>query len=151
MALETCSVRCGTALIFFSLSRSWKPVIRDLMEYNPAPNKNTTPSSEAWKWLFFLLPFFYPTPSPPPCNLPEGSLLVRTQFPYSFPLIGSLPSALALQILYKPLYYPALSLQLLKMETACFSETSASTCKYTWRQNLRRLQQYVNFSSKWSV
>jgi hypothetical protein len=30
------------------------------------------------------------------------SLLVRIQFPYSLPLIGSLPSALALQVLYKP-------------------------------------------------
>jgi hypothetical protein len=39
---------------------------------------------------------------PPPCNLPEGSLLVRVQFPYTLPLIGSLPSALALKVLYKP-------------------------------------------------
>jgi hypothetical protein len=38
----------------------------------------------------------------PPCNLPEGSLLVRIQFPYSLPVIGSLSSALDLQVLYKP-------------------------------------------------
>jgi hypothetical protein len=56
-------------------------------------------------------------------------------------LIGSLPSTFALQVLYKPLYFPVLSLQPLKIETACFSETSASTCKYTQRQNPRPLQQ----------
>jgi hypothetical protein len=55
-------------------------------------------------------------------------------------VIGSPPSALALKVLQKPLYFPALSLQPLKMETACLSETSASTCKYTRRQNPRPLQ-----------
>jgi hypothetical protein len=37
----------------------------------------------------------------------------------------------------KELYFPALSLQPLEIETTCLSETSASTCKYTWRQNPR--------------
>jgi hypothetical protein len=45
-----------------------------------------------------------------------------------------------------PLYIPKdshfFTRQPLKMETACFSETSASTCKYTWRQNPRPLQQH---------
>jgi hypothetical protein len=43
-----------------------------------------------------------PHTQPPPCNLPEGSLLVCIQFPYSLPPIGSLPLALALHVLYKP-------------------------------------------------
>jgi hypothetical protein len=34
------------------------------------------------------------------------------------------------------------SLQSMKMETGCFSKTSASTCKYTQRQNPRPLQLY---------
>jgi hypothetical protein len=64
----------------FSLIRSWKPLIRVLREHK-LPLTRTRP---------------------PPYNLPEGSLLVRSQFPYSLALIGYLPSALALQILYKP-------------------------------------------------
>jgi hypothetical protein len=37
-----------------------------------------------------------------------------------------------------------LSLQPPKMEAACFSKTSASTCNYTRCQNLRPLQQHYN-------
>jgi hypothetical protein len=38
------------------------------------------------------------------------------------------------------LLLPCLVTSALKMETACFSETSAPTCKYTWHQNPRPLQ-----------
>jgi hypothetical protein len=39
----------------FSLSRSQKPLIRDLREYKPAPNKKTMPSGEPWKEPFSFL------------------------------------------------------------------------------------------------
>jgi hypothetical protein len=36
--------------------KAWKPLIRDLRENKPAPNKNTTPSDEPWKSYFFYTP-----------------------------------------------------------------------------------------------
>jgi hypothetical protein len=95
----------------------------------PAPNKDTTHSSEPWKGP---LPSLNPLPThAPPCNLTVGSLLVRIPVPYSFHLIGSLPSALALLVLYKSF----ISLPCRKMETVCVYETSASTNISTWHQN----------------
>jgi hypothetical protein len=77
---------------------------------------------------------------PPPCNLPQGSLLVCIRFPYPLPLTGSLPSALALHVLYKPSTSLPCHFSFLKMETPCFSKMLPLTCKYTWRQNPRLLQ-----------
>jgi hypothetical protein len=66
----------------------------------PAPKKSTTHSGDPWKGPF---PSLNPLPTQaPPWNLTVGSLLVRMPVIYSFPLIGSLPSALALLVLYKP-------------------------------------------------
>jgi hypothetical protein len=97
----------------------------------PAPNKNTTHSGEPWKGPFSSLS---PLPTQaPPCNLTVGSLLVRIPVTYSFPVIGSLSSALALLVLYKPSI--SLSLQPWKMETVRFSETWESTNISTQSQN----------------
>jgi hypothetical protein len=41
--------------------KAWKPLIRDIREHKPAPNKNTTPSDEPWKSSFL-----HSTPSPLP-------------------------------------------------------------------------------------
>jgi hypothetical protein len=61
---------------------------------------NTTHSGEPWKGPF---PSLNPLPAQAsPWNLTVGSLLVCFPVPYSLPLIGSLPLALALLILYKP-------------------------------------------------
>jgi hypothetical protein len=66
----------------------------------PAPNKNAIHSGEPWKGP---CPVLNPLPTQaPPWNLRVGSLLVRIPVIDSFPLIGSLPSALALLVLYKP-------------------------------------------------
>jgi hypothetical protein len=82
---------------------SWKPLIH---EHKVAPKKTMTSSDEHWKEPFSSLT---PLPTqPPPCNLPEGSLLVCNLFPYVLPLIGSLPSALALQVLYVSPLFPCL-------------------------------------------
>jgi hypothetical protein len=40
--------------------------------------------------------------------------------------------------------FSALALQPLKIETVCFSEKSASNCKYKWHQNPIPLQRHVN-------
>jgi hypothetical protein len=85
----------------FSLSRSWKPLICDLREQKQAMSMNMMPPVGPEKGLFLLLLNSLPTPHPRH-NLPEGSLLVQILFPYSFSLTGSLPSAFAPQVLYKP-------------------------------------------------
>jgi hypothetical protein len=78
----------------FSLSKSRMPLIRNWREHTPSPNKNMMPSGEPWKRPFSsLLPLHT---QPPPCNLPQDSLLVHIPFPIFSPT-GSLPSTLALQ------------------------------------------------------
>jgi hypothetical protein len=47
----------------FSLGTSWKPLIRDLSEHKPAPNKNMTPSVSPEKVIFFPSSTPYRAPS----------------------------------------------------------------------------------------
>jgi hypothetical protein len=91
-----------------------------------------------------------PTQPPPPCKLPEGSLLRHSPFPCSFSLIGLIPSESAPQILYKPSTSCLITLAL-KMETACFSKTLISTCETTGQQNARQQQLYVVLPTMVSV
>jgi hypothetical protein len=53
----------------FFLSRSWKPLIRDLKEHKLAPNKNTMPSGELWRgpFSFILLLLSLISPLPVTC------------------------------------------------------------------------------------
>jgi hypothetical protein len=48
----------------FSLSKSWKPLIHDLREQNPALNKNTMHSSSPGKGHFLLSIHSLPKPLP---------------------------------------------------------------------------------------
>jgi hypothetical protein len=98
-----------------------------------APNKSTTHSGKPWKGPF---PSLSPPPTQaPPWNLTVGSLLVRIPVPYSFPPIGSFPSALALLYLYKPAISLPFHFSPGRWRQYVFSETSASTNISAWRQN----------------
>jgi hypothetical protein len=58
----------------------------------PTFRRNTTPSGEPWKGLFS--PLFSLHTQPPPCNLPEGSLLVQSSSHIPFLWLAPFPQPL---------------------------------------------------------
>jgi hypothetical protein len=79
-----------------SLGVEWREKIKKYGNINQLLTRTRHPLVSPEK---FFLPLYT---QPPPCNLPERSLLVRIQLLYPLTLICSLPSAFALQVLYKP-------------------------------------------------
>jgi hypothetical protein len=102
-----------------------------------APNKDILVGPEKGCLFSYSIPCL--PPPQPPWRLSIGS----DPFPYSFSLIGSLPSAFAPQILSKPsASLPCTSA--LEMEMACFSKTLVLTYKTTWCQDPRQHTHHHN-------
>jgi hypothetical protein len=84
----------------FSLSRSWKPLIHNLREWNQAFSKNMMPSSAPWKGHILLL--LHSLKSPNSITFLKAPYWSRAFLPYPFSLIGPFPSEFLPQTLYKP-------------------------------------------------